>query len=88
VKTATFSVPNDWKMLWSCPASEIVSQDGEYNLVVDVDNSDGTPADLGAINELCKTNNSSGATEERVSGNVYLDITSEAGWTITIQELK
>ena len=75
-------------MLWSCPASEIAAQDGEYNLQVDVDNSDGTPADFGAINELCKTNNSSGSTEERVSGNVYLDITSEAGWTITIQELK
>lgn len=87
-KTSTFSVPGDWKLLWSCPASEVANQLGEYNLMVDVDNSDGTPADLGAINELCKSGNLSGETEERVSGNVYLDITSEAGWTIKIQFLK
>lgn len=87
-KTATFSVPGDWKILWSCPSADVAAQFGQYNLAVDVNNSDGTPADPGAINELCKSGNLSGETEERVSGQVYLDIQSEAGWTIKIQELK
>jgi hypothetical protein len=87
-KTPTFSVPGDWKMLWSCPANAVANEFGQYNLQVDVDYSDGSYADPGAINELCSSRNLSGMTEERVSGDVYLDITSEDAWTIQIQELK
>ena len=57
-------------------------------MIVDVDNSDGTSADAGVINTICKNGNISGETEERVSGNVYLDVQSEAAWAMTIQELK
>lgn len=55
---------------------------------LDVDNSDGTPFDYGAINTICQSGNTSGSTEEHQSGQVYLDITSEAAWTILVQELK
>lgn len=56
--------------------------------MVDVYNSDGTSADLGAINTICQSGNVSGETEERVSGDLYLDVQSEGAWTMTIQELK
>jgi hypothetical protein len=85
-KTAIFSVGDDWKIQWKCnPAS---FDNIQYNVIIDVNNSDGTPADPGAINTLCKPGNTSGETEEHQGGSVYLDIQSEGDWTITIQQLK
>ncbi len=86
-KTAIFNTSNDWKIIWSCnPASAYL---GEYNLTVDVVNSDGTPLDYGAINEICKAGNTTNSTEEHQGGQVYLDIQSDGGtWTIQVQELK
>lgn len=85
-KTAIFSVPDDWKLQWKCNHA---SFDGlDYNIIVDVNNSDSSPMDPSAINVLCKTGNTSGETEEHQSGNVYLSIESEADWTVTIQEFK
>ncbi|SRR6266567_9353551 len=85
-KTETIAVPSDWKIQWSCDPT---SFDGmNYNVIIGVYNSDGTVADPAAINDMCKSGNTSGSTEERQSGNVYLDVNSEGSWTITIQELK
>jgi hypothetical protein len=85
-KTETFSVGDDWKLQWSCDPTS--SYGGQYNVIVGVYNSDGTPADIAAINTICKAGNTSGETEERSGGNVYLDVNSEAAWTLTIQEPK
>lgn len=86
-KTATFTVSgNDWKLNWSCnPSSNYI---GQYNVIVDVDNSDTTPMDPAAINTICKSGNTSGGTEEHQGGTFYLDVQSEDTWTMTIQELK
>ena len=80
-------MPDDWKISWTCnPASDFI---GEYNLSVDVYNSDGTSLDLAAINEICKTGNTSNVTEEHQGGPVYLDIQADGGtWTVQVQELK
>ena len=86
-KTATFTAPDDWKLNWSCNLATS-AMGGQYNVIIDVTSSDGTPLDPGAINTLCKTGNTSGTTEERQGGSVYLDVTSEDNWTITVQELK
>jgi hypothetical protein len=84
-KTEVFQVSDNWKLQWRCdPASFGMS----YNVQVDVNNSDNTPFDPVAVNTLCKSGNISGETNEHKSGTVYLDINSEAAWTITIQELK
>jgi hypothetical protein len=86
-KTDTFSVTGDsWKLQWSCDPTQNAL--GEYNIIVDVDNSDGSPLDLGAINTLCKAGNISGETIERQPGAVYLDVQSEDAWTIKIQEMR
>lgn len=86
-KTVTFTVGDNWKIQWTCNPSSFADI-GQYNLAVDVMNSDNTPADMGAINEICKKGNTSGETQEHQGGDVYLDITSEADWTITVQEFK
>ena len=84
-KTAVFHVGNDWKIVWSCDPSSFATQ---YNVIVMVNNSDGTYADPSAINTLCKTGNTGDSTEEHQGGDVYLDITSEGAWKIQVQELK
>ncbi len=84
-KTAIFSVPDDWKIVWKCdPASFSI---GQYNVIVTVYNSDNTPSDV-PINTICKTGNTGDSTEIHVSGSVYLDVASEGAWTVSVQELK
>jgi hypothetical protein len=85
-KTAIFTVPSDWKILWKCDPSS--SFGGQYNVIVGVTGSDGSPIDPAAINTICKAGNTGDSTEEHQSGQVYLDIESEGSWSITIQELK
>ncbi|MFL5625968.1 MAG: hypothetical protein ACJ788_10295 [Ktedonobacteraceae bacterium] len=84
-KTDIFTVPDDWKITWSCNPSSFYGS--QYNVQVYVYNSDGSIADV-AINALCKSGNTSGETEEHQGGDVYLDINSEADWTIKVQEFK
>jgi len=84
-KTATFRVPDEWKIVWKCDHSSFQGYD--YNVIILVYNSDGTLADSG-INTLCSKSNEHGETEIRTAGNVYLDVTSEALWSVQIQELK
>lgn len=84
-KTAVFSVPDDWKIEWTCNPSSFMG--GTYNVIVTVYNSDGTLSDL-AINSMCKNGTTSGETEEHQAGNIYLDVASEGDWTVTVQELK
>ena len=85
-KTETIAVPSDWKILWSCDATSFMGS--QYNVAIEVDNSDGTPADPAAVNTICSSSNTSGQTEEHQSGNVYLNVTSEAKWSILVQEQK
>lgn len=86
MKTADFTVANDWKMQWTCnPASDTL---GQYNVIVAVNNADGTSLDIGAFNTICKAGVTSGSTQEHQGGNVYLDNQTDGNVTITVQELK
>lgn len=74
----------NWRIAWSCnPASTF---GGQYNLIVSVYLSDGSDADIGAINTICQPGNTSGNTTEDLMGNMYLDIESEGAWTVKVQE--
>lgn len=85
-KTATFTVPDSWKIVWTCDPN---SFDGiQFNVIVDVNGSDGTPIDPGAVNTICKPGNTGDSTEEHQGGDVYLDVNSEGAWTIQVQVLK
>ena len=85
-KTGVITVPDDWKINWTCDPTSF--QGIQYNVAIEVDNSDNTVADPIAVNSLCSSTNSSGTTEEHQAGNVYLNVTSEAKWSVVIQELK
>lgn len=85
-KTETITVGGDWKIQWSCTPSSFMGN--SYNVIISVYNSDGTPADYAAVNTMCKDGNTSGETEERTAGNIYLDVNSEGQWTISVLELK
>ncbi|HEY5001716.1 MAG TPA: hypothetical protein VII61_01095 [Ktedonobacteraceae bacterium] len=88
-KTATFSVGDDWKIVYTCSGMNIGGTTSDANLIVSVDNSDGTPADPAAINTICKAGKTtSDNTEEHQNGNVYLDVNAEGDWAIQIQEMK
>jgi hypothetical protein len=88
-KTAIFSVPDDWKIVWSCTGQNIDGVTADGALTVLVYNSDGSLADT-AVNATCKAGSkpTTDNTEEHQSGSVYLDVNATGDWTIQIQELK
>lgn len=83
-KTAIFTVPDDWKILWSCVGGDY----GGY-LSVTVYDSNAAYVD-GAVNSMCKAGNqaTTGETEEHMSGQVYLDVNGTGDWTLQVQEMK
>ncbi len=84
-KTDTFTVPDTWKLTWTCdPAS---FQNIQYNVIAIVEDSSGNQVDSG-VNALCKPGSTSGETNVTSGGTVRLDITSEGDWTFNIQEQK
>ncbi len=85
-KTSNFDVPDSWRLAWSCTPSS--SYGGSYNVIVDVNNSDGTPLDPATINTICQKGNTSDTTEEHAGGTVYLDVLLEGQWVIKVQVLK
>jgi hypothetical protein len=89
-KTAIFTVPDDWKILYSCTYQNIDGVTGDGALSVSVYGSDGSIIDPGAIYATCKNGvaKTTGETEEHQGGQVYLDINGTVDWTIQVQELK
>jgi hypothetical protein len=84
-KTAIFPVPDDWKLIWTCDPASFGGI--SYNLIVTVYAQDNSIVDL-AVNTLCGSSNRHGETEEHQGGQVWLDVSSEAAWTLQVQELK
>jgi hypothetical protein len=83
-KTAIFSVPDDWKILYSCIGGDF----GGY-LGVTVYDSHATYVDQ-AVNAMCKAGSkaTTGETEEHQAGSVYLDINGTGDWSLQVQVLK
>ncbi len=89
-KTAVFTVPDNWKIVYTCTYLSINGITANGVLVVSVFGADGTPLDAAAVNATCKkgVTKTTGETEEHQGGQVYLNITGTGDWTIQIQELK
>jgi hypothetical protein len=83
-KTAQFTTNSStWKLSWSCDPAAYGS---EYNLIVDVNGTDGSSIDT-PVNVICKSGVTSGSSMEyNAQGTYYLSINSEASWSIHIQE--
>jgi hypothetical protein len=89
-KTAIFTAPGDWKIVWSCIGQNIDGVTADGLLAVIVYNADGSIADPGAVDATCKAGQTktTGETEEHQGGQVYLSVNGTGDWTIQIQELK
>ena len=87
-KTGTFSVPDDWRIIWSCQGlTDGTDVDGL--LYISVYNSDGSPLDLSAVGATCKYGKmTTDNTEEHQGGQVYLDINTGLSWEIEVQVLQ
>jgi hypothetical protein len=89
-KTAIFTAPDDWKILYSCTYQNIGGVTGDGALSVSVYGSDGSIIDPGAVDATCKNGvaKTTGETEEHQGGQVYLDVNGTGDWTLLVQELK
>lgn len=83
-RTTTFTITSDqWRMNWRCnPNSDYF---GQYNVIVSVYNDDGSPADYAAINTICQAGNTHDTTAEYTPGTYYLEVDSEAAWSVQVQ---
>jgi hypothetical protein len=80
--TADFHVnAPEWTLVWQCQPGQIGG-----NLIVEVDNADGSTLDYAPVNEIC-SGNLNGSTIERASGDFYLKVTADCDWQIQIQAL-
>src|SRR6266567_230532 len=84
-KTASFTVPDNWRIAWTCNPSS--SFGGSYNKIITVENTDGSIADSG-VNSMCQKGNTHDVTNVPAGGTFILDILSEGDWTISVQVLK
>ncbi|MBV9710486.1 MAG: hypothetical protein JO011_06185 [Ktedonobacteraceae bacterium] len=88
-KTTTFTVGDDWRVVYTCSGMNVDGFTSDANFIVSIYNSDGSFTDLAAVNTICKAGKTtSDNTEEHQGGNVYLDVGGEGSWTIQVQELK
>lgn len=78
-------MPDNWRIAWTCNPSSFGGTD--YNVIITVENTDGSYADSG-VNSTCSKSNTHDTTNVPAGGTFILDIISEGDWTIAVQELK
>ena len=89
-KTAIFTAPDDWKILYSCTFQNNGGVTDDGILTLSVYGADNSIIDAGAVNVTCKNGvaHTTGETEEHQAGQVYLSIDGTGDWTVKVQELK
>lgn len=86
-KTSTFTVGNDWKIVWTCKGVNIGGTQADAALSITVTGDNNTPID--AASSTCKAGKTTNdSTEEHTGGTVYLDILGDSDWQVSVQELK
>lgn len=83
--TPTFSVGNNWKIVWTCDPNSFDGQ--SFNVIITPTGTDGVPTDTG-VNTTCSATNTHDETSVQSGGTIALDIISEGSWTIKVEELK
>lgn len=87
-KTQIFSVPGDYKILWSCEEVNIGGYTSDGTLDVTVYGTDNSYIDN--LFETCKVGSkaTTGESEEHQGGQIYLAIEGSSPWSIQVQVLK
>lgn len=86
-QTGVITVPDDWKIVWTCDARNNYGVQGFIG--ISVYNSDGTASYAGDVSGNCAANKvTTDSSEEHQAGDVYLKIYAGIPWTIQVQEFK
>jgi len=86
-QTPIFSVPDNWRINWTCDARNNYGVEGFIG--INVHNSDGTSSYAGDVSGNCAANKvTSDSSEEHQGGDVYLKVFAGIPWTIEVQEFK
>lgn len=85
-KTSVFTMPDDWKIVWSCDPKSFQGSHANLNVTV-YGPPDGALVNV-AVNAVCKPGKTSGSTEEHRGGQVFLVIGGNGSWKLQVQELK
>jgi hypothetical protein len=73
------NVSQEWRLVWSCDPASV-------GLNITVLHTDGSAADLNAVDTDCSQGHTSGTAIVRgVSGNIVLHIISEGVWTVDVE---
>ena len=86
--TGTFYVSNPWRMRWTCQPPAPSDNPNSYHIAISVYNADGTLVDSNAVSTDCSAGNYTGDSAEHKGGGMYLKITANGPYTITIQDLE
>ena len=82
-KTALFTVPNDYKIVWACYG---IFGGSDGLLFVHVMGADNSYVDASAVNANCPGNTTtSGSTEEHQGGKIYLAMQAAGDWSVEVQ---
>jgi hypothetical protein len=81
-KTATFTVNDNWRIVWSCDPASVNGP--SYPVFIEVDSPDGTFLENG-VDTRCQQNNTHGVNEMQASGPVYLKVISLGDWVVQVQ---
>src|SRR5258707_2260108 len=71
-KTAIFTAPDDWKLLWKCDPNSFYG--GSENVNVDVTRSDFSAVDPVGVNATCKARHTRDSTQENHDEQVYVGL--------------
>lgn len=83
-RTSVFTVPDDWKIVWSCDPKSFQSSHANLNVSV-YGPPNGALVNV-AVSAVCKPGETSGSTEEHVGGRVFLVIEGRGNWRLQVQE--
>lgn len=83
-KTSIFSVPDNWRIVWSC---NIASHNNRsYNVIIHANTANNVLL-YNSVEATCSKNNTHSITELHEGGKVYLSIISEGNWTVQVQKV-
>jgi hypothetical protein len=84
-KTSTFTVSNNWRIVWSCDLAS--HNNADYYVIIHANTTANTL--LGnSVETTCSKNNTHSFSQMHQGGKVYLSILSQGSWNVQVQDLK
>ena len=81
-KTATFTVPGNWRIVWNCNLAS--HNDQSYDVTIHA-NTVNNALLANSVETVCNKNNTHGSTMIHQAGKIYLVIISQGDLTVQVQ---